>query len=189
MSGLQDEALATLRAWQAPDEEQRRLQTTYVDHLQRHPDGTSRDACPAHLTVGALVLSADHSQVLLTLHAKAGRWFHLGGHCEPDDPTLLAAAAREAREESGLDDLVLDEEPLHLDTHAVPFCGPHERVDHLDVRFLAVAAPDSRPVVSEESLDVRWWPLDELPNEEAGLRTMVALALGRVAAQRSSAAI
>ena len=52
----------------------------------------SRACHPAHLTAGALVLSADRSHVLLTLHAKAHRWFHLGGHCEDDDETLADAA-------------------------------------------------------------------------------------------------
>ncbi len=189
MSALRDDALATLRRWHAPDEPQDLLRRAYVDHLDAHPDGTTRASYPAHLTVGALVLSADHTQVLLTLHAKARRWFHLGGHCEPDDTSLLSAAAREAREESGLDGLVLDPEPLHLDTHAVPFCGAHERVDHLDVRFLAAAPAGAQPVVSDESLDVRWWPVDDLPTQEPGLREMVALALRRVTPQRSSAAI
>ena len=39
--------------------------------------------------------------MLLTLHAKAGQWFQLGGHCEPGDATLAGAATREAAEESG----------------------------------------------------------------------------------------
>lgn len=189
MTGLRDEALATLRAWLPPDEAQQRLRAAYVDHLEAHPDGTSRRCHPAHVTAGALVLSADHTQVLLTLHAKARRWFHLGGHCEDGDLTLLAAAAREAAEESGLPGLRLDPVPLHLDTHEVAFCGPHERVSHLDVRFLALASQGAHPTASDESLDVRWWPVDALPTDAPDLRELVAAARTRVAGQRSSAAI
>ncbi|MEO5709838.1 MAG: NUDIX domain-containing protein [Nocardioidaceae bacterium] len=187
MSRLHDDALATLRGWQASDPGQDRLRQEYVAHLESHPDAMTRDSHPAHLTAGALVLSADHSRVLMTLHAKARRWFHLGGHCEPRDQTLSGAALREGTEESGIDDLTLDPVPVHLDAHVVGFCGQHERVRHLDVRFLALAPPDAVAAVSNESLDVRWWPVDGLPTDEPALRELVRLGVQR--AQASSAAI
>ena len=180
MSALHDDALAVLRAWRTGDERQDQLRRAYVDHLDAHPDGTTRACQPDHLTTGALILSADHRQVLLTLHAKAGRWFHMGGHCEPQDKSLAAAALREATEESGVEGLALDAEPLHLDAHVVGFCGTHERVRHLDVRFLARAPEHAQPVVSDESLDVRWWPVESLPTDDADMREMVDLALERV---------
>jgi len=43
--------------------------------------------------------------------------------------------------------------------------------------FRAVARAGARPSVSAESLDVRWWPLDDLPDPE--LEPFVALALAR----------
>jgi hypothetical protein len=68
---------------------------------------------------------------------------------------------------------------VHLDEHEVPFCRPGtgdaaRPVHHLDVRFVAVAAPGAEPVASDESLDVRWWALDALPNPE--LAELVELA-------------
>jgi 8-oxo-dGTP pyrophosphatase MutT (NUDIX family) len=191
VTALHDDARATLRGWQPPDPAQRRLRQVYVDHLDAHPDGLSRSDHPDHVTAGALVLSADLTQVLLTLHAKARRWFHLGGHCEPTDPTLAGAALREATEESGVTGLSLDPDPVHLDAHEVGFCGSRELVRHLDVRFLAVAPRDARPVVSAESLEVRWWPVDALPTDEPGMLRLVTLALdrARTGRQRSSAAI
>jgi 8-oxo-dGTP pyrophosphatase MutT (NUDIX family) len=177
---LHDNALAVLTGWPAPNAVQEALRERYVGHLRAHPDGLTRECRPDHLTASTLVLSADGDAVLLTLHAKARRWFQFGGHCEPGDPTLAGAARREATEESGLDGLVLDPVPVQLSEHAVPFCGPAGDVHHLDVRFVAIAPVDSAHAVSEESLDVRWWPVDGLPDPEPELVELVALARSRM---------
>ncbi len=177
---LHRDALTVLRGWSTPDTRQEQLRREYVDHLDAHADGLERSCFPDHLTAGALVVSADRSQVLLTLHAKAGAWFHLGGHCEPQDMTLAGAALREAVEESGVEGLELDPEPLQLDRHAVPFCSGRGVVRHLDVRYLATAPADAQHAVSAESLDVRWWPVDALPPEAADLPGLVAAGLRRL---------
>ena len=76
-----------------------------------------------------------------------------------------------------LADLVLHPEPVHLDEHAVGFCDPRGTVHHLDVRYAATAPAGVRHAVSEESLDVRWWPVDALPDGvEAEMVEMVRLA-------------
>ena len=197
MSALHADALATLRSWSAPDPDQERLRRRYVTHLEAHPDGLRRSCRPDHLTASTLVLSSDFSQVLLTLHAKAERWFQFGGHCEPDDLRLLDAATREAREESGLPRLGLDPVPVQLSEHAVPFCRDPEGgppgssgssrspiVHHLDVRFLAVVPTDVVPAVSEESLDVRWWPVSGLPHPDPDLVDLARLGIARASARR-----
>ena len=176
---LYDDAVDVLTHWQAPTEEQELTRAAYVTHLRVHPDGLWRSCFPDHLTAGALVLSHDRTHVLLNLHRKARRWFHFGGHLEPADPTLAGAALREATEESGLRGLAVEADPLHLSRHSVDFCDPLGRVDHLDVRFLALLGAQSAPVVGEESLDVRWWPVDELPTDEPDMVEMIGLALRR----------
>jgi hypothetical protein len=42
-----------------------------------------------------------------------------------------------------------------------------------------VAPASAVPAVSVESLDVRWWPVDELPTDEPDMVDMVQLARGR----------
>ena len=179
---LHADALALLEGWRAPHDGQEALRQRYVEHLRSHPDGLTRGCRPDHVTASTLVLNAEGDAVLLTLHAKARAWFQLGGHCEPGDRTLAGAALREATEESGLAGLELDPEPVQLSEHAVPFCGPDapgRPVHHLDVRFVAVAPPGVEHAASEESLDVRWWPVDALPEPAADLVELVALSRAR----------
>ena len=176
---LHDDALDVLDHWQAPSAEQESLRTAYVDHLREGPEGLWRASYPDHLTAGALVVSDDRRHVLLNLHGKAGRWFHFGGHLEPRDTTLAGAALREAVEESGLPGLMVEAEPLHLSRHPVEFCDQRGTVHHLDVRFLARADRSIEPRASEESVEVRWWPVDDLPTAEPDMLELVALALRR----------
>ena len=175
MSRLHVDALQLLSDWRSPDDRQEALRREYVAHLTAHPDGMLRSCRPDHVTASTLVLDPTAERVLLTLHVKAGQWFQLGGHTEPADLTLAGAALREAVEESGISTLTLDPVPVQLDAHEVPFCGGQSGTRHLDVRFVAVAPPGARAVVSDESTDVRWWPVDALPSEEPSLRELVDL--------------
>jgi 8-oxo-dGTP pyrophosphatase MutT (NUDIX family) len=133
-----------------------------------------RACVDGHLTGSALVLSADRTEVLLTLHPKFGIWLQMGGHCEPGDATMRDAAAREALEESGIDGLVVSAEPARLDRHRV---GCHGGSWHLDVQYVAIAPADAVARISDESLDLRWWPVDALPTDtDDALRRLVATA-------------
>ena len=177
---LHADALASLRAWQAPSAPQETLRRRYLAHLEAHADGVFKANVPDHLTASCLVISEDGSSVLLTHHRKARRWFQFGGHLEPGDATLWAAAARELREESGIPGLEPLADVVQLSEHPVPFCAPSGDVHHLDVRFLAVAPAGAVPAVSEESLDVRWWPVDAIPDPEPEMLELIKLGQARL---------
>ena len=172
-----EDAIDRLTRWAAPDEQQEQLRRELLAHVTAHPDGLSKSGPPEHLTASLVVLDDTRQQVLLTLHRRARAWFQFGGHIEVDDPTLWHAAAREGREESGIDDLRVLPEIVHLDRHVLDgdFGACRE---HLDVRFAAIAPPDAVPDVSTESFDVRWWPVDALPpGTRDDLTPLVAAAL------------
>ena len=168
---LAETARAELAAWTAYDEPQDALRDRMLKVLA-DPAAVTRDRFPEHLTAGVVVLSIDREQVLLNLHRKAGIWVHFGGHAEAGDDSLRAAATREGREECGLALPEITEQPVQLSVHEVGFCHPRGPVDHLDVRYAAYVDP-LPPVVSEESLQVRWWPVDDLPTDAPDMIALI----------------
>jgi 8-oxo-dGTP pyrophosphatase MutT (NUDIX family) len=154
-------ARAALSSWPVHDTEQAALRARYLEHLQAHPDALWRDGPPAHLTASAFVLDADRRHVLLTLHRKGGFWVQCGGHLEPGDATLSAAALREASEESAITGLrVIGPADLHRHSLSAAFGRCRE---HLDAAYLLQAPYGAEPLVGPESLDVAWWPVGDLP--------------------------
>jgi 8-oxo-dGTP pyrophosphatase MutT (NUDIX family) len=164
---LHEQATRQLSSWSAPGSAQEELRTGCLAHLAEHPDAMWKQGPPAHFTASCLVLNQTGSKALLTLHRKAGLWFQLGGHFEPGDTDARAAAEREGREESGILTLVARPELVQLDRHRLSgsFGQFGHCREHLDLRFVAVAEDDARHVVSEESLDLRWWPVETLPQQ------------------------
>ena len=178
---LHSDAHSVLTRWAAPDDEQERLRVTYLEHLDAHANATSRDCHPDHLTASALIFSADHERVLLTLHHVIKLWLQTGGHCDPEDESLGDAALREGLEESGIAGLVVDPIPVLLSRHEVPKCGPIRPSHHLDVQFVAVAPADARHVISDESDELEWFALDDLPAEtDQSVRALIAASTRRL---------
>ncbi|MEO6715098.1 MAG: NUDIX hydrolase, partial [Mycobacteriales bacterium] len=164
MMRVHSDAVQVLSRLLTASVEQQALRDEFLRLLAARVDGVSRECVPSHITASAIVLDAGGDNVLLALHRKVGLWLQMGGHCEDADETLSGAALREATEESGIPGLCLLPDPIDLDKHAAP-CAPGVAEWHFDVRFLAVAAGEARPTTSEESLDVRWFPVDALPSD------------------------
>ncbi|MFF9346083.1 NUDIX hydrolase [Streptomyces sp. NPDC014734] len=159
---LHDDAVLVLKKYENPaDQVQQGLRQVYLDHLAQHPDGIWKACGAGHLTASALVVDPERGRVLLTLHRKLRMWLQMGGHCEPQDGTLAAAALREATEESGISGLaLLPGGPVTLDRHRIP--APCHW--HLDVQYAALAPVGATEQISDESLDLRWFTYDEVPS-------------------------
>lgn len=152
---LHDDAVLVLKSY----EDQEELRQAYLDHLEAHPDAMWKACEAGHITASALVIDPGHGRVLLTLHKKLRIWLQMGGHCEPQDATVEAAALREATEESGITGLtLLPGGPVRLDRHPIPppcHC-------HFDVQYAVLAPVGAVQEISDESLDLRWFAYDEV---------------------------
>ena len=152
---LYDDAVLVLKSY----EDQTDLRQAYLDHLAAHPDGLWKSCHAGHVTASALVIDPEQGRVLLTLHKKLRMWLQMGGHCEPEDTSLEEAALREATEESGITGLtLLPGGPVRLDRHPIP--APCHC--HYDVQYAVLAPPGAVQEISDESLDLRWFPYDEV---------------------------
>ena len=134
-----------------------------------------------HITASAVVLDAAAERTLLIYHRKLERWLQPGGHVESADADLVAAALREATEETGIAGLIIDPDPVHLDVHWV---GTHY---HYDVRFVVRTPRGAEPSVNADVDQFLWVTADELHGvgTDDSVIGLVAAALERVTPRRS----
>lgn len=113
---------------------------------------------PLHVTASAVIVHPPTARVLLRWHQRQQAWLQVGGHGDPGETDPLAIAGREAREETGLTDLVPwpGTEIRHVAVVTVPPGKGEPAHEHADVRFfMATRAPDAvRPENAHAAL--RW---------------------------------
>jgi 8-oxo-dGTP pyrophosphatase MutT (NUDIX family) len=136
-----------------------------VAMTQAAEDPWRRDI-PLHVTASALIVdpvSQAGGRVLLRWHQRQQAWLQVGGHGDPGESDPLAIALREAREETGLADLVPwpDAQLRHLVIVSVPANAVEPAHEHADLRFiLATRDPDAaRPERPDAPL--RWLSFPE----------------------------
>lgn len=140
-----------------------------------------RDCFPAHFTASAWLVSADGARVLLMHHRKLDRWLQPGGHADGDSD-LPRVAAREAMEETGLNDVVVQDELFDLDAHEIPARGNEPAHCHFDVRFVVTATGSEHFAANHESRAMVWRAIDEVAADagiDASIRRMAHRWLSR----------
>lgn len=138
-----------------------------LNWLQSGQDVLFRENLTAHLTASAWVVTPDRKYVLMAYHNLYDSWAWLGGHAD-GQADLLQVALREAKEESGVQELrVLRTEPISLEILCV---NGHEKRGayvpshlHLNVTYLFEADFEaSLQNCPEENKAVDWIPVEEI---------------------------
>jgi 8-oxo-dGTP pyrophosphatase MutT (NUDIX family) len=144
-------------------------EAAYIAHtrgfVEAHTDCFHCDLWPGHVTGSAWVVNPARTHVLLLHHRKHDQWFQPGGHAD-GDADILRVALRETSEETGLD-------PSHIrlvgggifdvDVHTIPASRRGPRHTHYDIRFLVEMDDDIMIPGNDESHQVLWVALADVP--------------------------
>ncbi|MDT0268794.1 NUDIX domain-containing protein [Streptomyces sp. DSM 44915] len=109
--------------------------------------------------VSAVVLD-DRRRVLLVRRADDGRWTLIGGIPEPGEQPA-ETAVREVEEETAV--RCVAERVLMVDTQPPVRYPNGDQCQYLDINFLCRPVGGEARVNDEESTEVGWFALDELP--------------------------
>lgn len=133
--------------------------------IMEHVNCFDRELLPGHVSASAWIVNPVRSHVLLLHHRKLDLWLHPGGHAD-GDPDILRVVMNEASEETGvaaehirlMSDAIFD-----VDIHTVYESEYSPRHEHFDIRFL-MEIDDRLPLPgNDESHQVAWAPLEEVP--------------------------
>lgn len=157
-----------------PDEQERQQQL--VEFLSNHNERefTDWNNFDGHIVASGFVYSIEDEKFLVLYHNDLKMYLYPGGHVDNNDNTILSAAEREVKEETGLVDFRLLEltrnkgVPIDIDTHRI---GYNERLNlpehfHFDFRYLFVIDKIANIHMDKDEMsDYKWIDIDELRND------------------------
>ncbi|WP_322780264.1 NUDIX hydrolase [Frankia sp. Cas4] len=135
---------------------------------------TARATLSGHVTCGAVGIAPD-GRVVQIHHRTLNTWLLPGGHVEPTDTSLLAAAVREFSEETGMSPHSLrpiQTIPIDIDAHTVPENPAKNEPGHThyDFRFAFSLSAGLIQLQLAEVTSFRWTSAGDLNGR---LRTRV----------------
>lgn len=160
-----DSILLTLSHYKTPHKKEDSDRLKIIDLIKNHGDRCLyRDFFnPGHITASALVMNKSCNMVLMNHHKSLKKWLCFGGHVD-GSVDILSAALREAKEESGIENLVpLNQHIADIDIHEIP-PNPvkNEPVHfHHDISYFLRVDGDEDFALSHESVELRWCNYDE----------------------------
>ena len=177
-----EKLLIDLKRYIPFDSHEKEMVGKVISLLENTPDCFHKNCFPAHITASAWIIDNGLTHLLFTHHKKLNKWLQLGGHADGEE-NLVNAATREAMEESGLKSVQLADPGIQLadpgifdvDIHEIPARKDTPAHYHYDVRYLFKADKDEPLVVSDESHDLKWLDINEVPqyNSDSSILRML----------------
>lgn len=170
-----DKLLKLLDNYSTTDQHENQMVQETIVFVNQNPDCFKRELLIGHITGSSWIVDKSRKYVLLTHHRKLNKWLQPGGHCDGDSD-VLNVALKEANEETGVAGIKpVSEDIFDVDIHLIPERKGVPQHCHYDVRFLLEADKEIPLVVSDESNDLAWIAIEELPklNDEESILRMV----------------
>ena len=148
------------------NEQEEKDKQILLENLKKYDNIFLRDNRLAHFTVSAWIVNKERTKVIMAYHNIYNSWSWLGGHAD-GETDLLKVAVKEAREESGAENIkavsedIFSLEVLTVDGHIKKgeYVSSHL---HLNVTYLLEADEGETLKKREgENSAVSWFGLDE----------------------------
>lgn len=166
--------LNLLLSYRPSSNEEKETKNEIMSFVRQNPCCFLRSNLIGHITGSCFVLNPEADHILLTHHKKIGRWLQLGGHADGDHD-ILRVSLREAKEESGIENIVaLSENIFDIDIHEIMEHKGVPKHKHYDIRFV-FQAQNIDFKVSNESLALRWVPLEEVASLDINNRSLIRM--------------
>lgn len=165
--------ISKLNKFQPLDAHEHSMLKQILNFVNENSNCFERTSQIGHITGSAMIVNKNKTKILLTHHHKLDKWLQLGGHSDGDS-NPLNVALREAKEESGLQNIsILSEDIFDVDAHEIPARKNEPTHIHYDIRFLFEADDSEQLTITSESKDLAWISLDDIERyttEESVLR-------------------
>jgi len=157
----------TIMNYQTDIEQEQRDKEEMLSFIRRNPDALSRKNLTGHFSASSWIVNKDHTKVLMVFHNIYKSFSWTGGHNDGEED-FLEVAKKEAREETGIQDLkliydgIFSLESLTVDGHMKngKYVPSHL---HFNLTYLFEADErDPLTIKADENSAVMWIPLNEL---------------------------
>lgn len=145
---------------------ERKIMLNYINNFD---DVLTRQNEYGHFTSSAFVLNKERNKVLMIYHKIYNSWSWVGGHSDGDND-LLYVAMKEAKEETGIENVV----PISKDIYSLELINVngHEKRGkyvashiHFNVTYLLETdEAEEIHIKEDENSGVKWVPIDEVLN-------------------------
>ncbi len=155
-----------VQLYQPYNEQEEKDKALLLRCLEKEDNLFTRDNDLVHLTASCWITNKSMDKVLMCYHKIYDSWSWLGGHADGEED-LLKVALKEAKEESGLENIkpydgkIFSLESLTVDGHIKRGVYVSSHI-HLNVTYLLVADEEEELKIKEdENSGLRWFTLDE----------------------------